>query len=300
VHVAISDLNHEKVVVRSGAIPYLYKTDPQDEVLLNRMAHNREFRSGFWRYTLERIFVIEAWHRNFPHEGVFHLESDILVFPNFPWRAIREKSKLSWLRFNESHDVAAIIYSPNLADSQWLAESVRKKIEENFELTDMTVLSVISREEKNRVALLPSLLDQSESDGSELQLASTLVEPFDGIFDPAAIGMWLLGQDPRNHRGLLIKYRDMDESWVKPGKWKFKYSNKEGLTFTSLRGSESIFNLHVHCKGNVYFSRLSNFAIHAAVLQANLRIGRLTFKPVVFLYLLKKFLLARIKRLSQR
>jgi len=300
VHVAISSSKHEKKVLSSGAIPYFYTTNSRDEALLNRMAHNREFRGGFWRYTLERIFAIEAWHCNFPNEGVFHLESDILLFPNFPWGEISKGSRLSWLRFNESHDVAAIIYSPKYMESQWLAELVRENIEKNFELTDMTVLSVISRKEKERVRILPSLLNESSVENFELKSASTVSGPFEGIFDPAAIGMWLLGQDPRNHRGLLIKFREMDESWVKPGHWRFKFSSKDGLSIATRIGNQSIFNLHVHCKGSVYFSDFSNIAVHKAVFLANLRIGRIKFKPLVFLSILKKYFMARLENLVQR
>ena len=85
----------------------------------------------------------------------------------------------------------------------------------------------------------------------DLQKMSQNFTKFNGIFDAAPIGMWMIGQDPRNHRGILRRYIDMNESYIHPGRTKY-YLRDSSITNSQ---GVSIFNLHIHSKEEKYFGR---------------------------------------------
>jgi hypothetical protein len=89
----------------------------------------------------------------------------------------------------------------------------------------------------------------------DFTLASGLsfdVDNFNGIFDPAAYGMWLTGSDPRNYHGLQVLF-DTDEiirggTYVNPSKYEYYFSDSNELFLTQAEKSVRIWSLHVHSK----------------------------------------------------
>ena len=243
----------------------IYEPKPDVLSILNRLEHDTKFRGGFWRYSLERIFALEQIHLVSPEAPILHIESDVLLLPNVPLQKISENTKLTWNSYNEDHDVSALLFSPNVESTKMLVEKLRSMITNSPHLTDMTALNLIRKTKVLDVGCfspihisLPELennnaiIDQNQQDGIG----------YGGIFDGAAIGMWLLGHDPRNNYG---KYKIHDDSpikngnsWVNPGGINYEITNSGQLLAVSADNPHvkiPIWNLHVHSKNPKLLSK---------------------------------------------
>jgi hypothetical protein len=203
------------------------------------MNHDTKFRQGFWRYTIERLFAISFFHEKYPEAGVLHIESDVLLLPSFPFEEVESYEKIRWMTYNETHDVSALLYSPSLKQSQWLVEHLMEELSRDLFLTDMTALSTIRR---NNPYSVETFTDIKEAFNKRSE----------GAFDSAAIGMWLCGQDPRSHYGIL-KLHNNGEFISKsidfnPASFKYMYSSDKGLQITHNSTLVTVHCLHIHSK----------------------------------------------------
>lgn len=235
ISVIYSDSSHKKKIIQSGAVPFFYKVSDQDEDLLSKISQNRLFREGFWRFSLERLLALEAWHSSSrTNSPMLHLESDILIFSNFPFEELANSEKLSWIQVTETHDVSAILFSPNSEQTKWLASLIRQELMSNSSLTDMTVLNLIRRKNPSLVCLLPTLNRPAR-------------EKFQGIFDGASLGMWLTGRDPRNNLGIIRRHLKFEDAIDQAGDADYAF-NKGELLIKISSEKYPIYNLHVHSK----------------------------------------------------
>jgi hypothetical protein len=276
--VIYSEDTHLKKIIRAGAVPFLYKSSRLDEEMFKSMSLNQDFRQGFWRFSLERLIALEDFHRAIGEtETIFHLESDILLMPNFPWLELVEKRKLTWLRFNDSHDVSAILISPNFTETNWLVNQIRRELKSNNRLTDMTILSLIRNKNAQRVDLLPTLKDSI--DGNQTV-----------IFDGAALGMWLTGRDPRNHLGVIERGLALPEAFDDASELVF--SNFRGTELEVLHGNQKvvILNLHIHSKNTHLFGKNWITALRIDILRSRQKNLQKTFSLLAFFSLVKDFI----------
>jgi hypothetical protein len=270
---------------------------------LGELNHDMEFRNGFWRHSIERFIALAAWHQAFPLETFVHFESDILVMPDFPWEKMCELKTLAWLRFNHEKDVAAIVFSPNPEATLWLSDLICNELAKNPDLTDMTALSLISRGNPKRVTILPTLMtgDIPSHGVKDVEVHYELdgaVEFFGGIFDGAAIGMWLTGQDPRNNLGWIKRYVSLFESDVDPSLLKLEIGNGGLLTAEYKGRIISLFNLHIHSKqlsffGNNWRSKLKSDIISSRHQRNSRRLSVKVVSSIFQTYLAKNQLLSR-------
>ena len=223
---------------------FQYKNTNEVNERLERLLYNPKFRSGFWRYSLERIFALEQYHYTCKDEKLLHLESDCLVLPNFPFGKFAEFEKLAWTRDTDIADVATILFLPNYNESSWLAKEVTELLFDNFELTDMTALNTIARANTERVHLLPSKSEEIYQGNSY----------WDGIFDPAGYGVWLTGQDPRNNFGFVIRGKIGSNTLVKPSCFDYTFIANGELLLKDELGTIPLYNLHIHSKNLLLFS----------------------------------------------
>jgi hypothetical protein len=230
---------------------HLYKGSDSTERIFAKSVLRLDFRQGFWRYSLERLFAFVELHELYPEEKFIHFESDVLVFPNFPWNEILSLDGMYWTRFNEERDVSAILGSSNFQHSSKFREELTLELVKNNHHTDMTVLRELSQSGKIQFSLLPSLDVLQSRDPALLNVFN------DGIFDPASIGMWLTGQDPRNKWGVKVLHQEMlsGGSLVNPGSCAFEISPEGNLFIRQNGGMIPVFNLHVHSKEVKLFGR---------------------------------------------
>lgn len=243
--------NNSEVLIMAANLDikiFAYETSISASKIFESMekSFDLSFRSGFWRYSLERLFALCAAHEFIGEEKLVHLESDILIFDNFPWDALAKLERMAWLAFNQNSDVAAIVSSPNLSSTRKFSLHLEKVLLLDSSLTDMTALSVIRRRYPNDYEILPSI---SPKIAKKLQIANEDLtknfEIFGGYFDPAALGMWNLGQDPRNGFGFARRFIDMREAAFDPSAIKLTCTADFHLED---QNQDAVFNLHVHSK----------------------------------------------------
>jgi hypothetical protein len=258
--VLVSDLERSELISHPRIEFFKYIRPDAYREQLSRLNFEFRFRSGFWQYTLERILALDQYHHSFPQKKLLHLESDVLLLDEFPFQIFEQLTKMSWLSVDENRDVATFIYLPHAQATKTLAEALLEQLSVDPTLTDMKFLREFRLRNPTEVLLAPSLSIEIATNlvsngkldskvGSELSSASKI---FDGIFDPAAIGMWLTGSDPRNYYGAR-KVFDTREilnggTFINPEVFKYRLSSSEGL-FVSVNNLESrVWCLHIHSK----------------------------------------------------
>jgi len=234
---------------------------------------DRHFRSGFWQSSIMRLLILEEVHANFPDNPILHIESDVLLMSNFPINLFENSSKSAWNNFNESSDVGALVFSPNLSETSYLVSTLRTIIREDPRITDMTALFRARQLSPDRFLILPS----SYTDAN--------FSNFPFIFDGAILGMWLFGQDPRNHYGGQPRFRNLPES---------KYTVRRGGFFISSDGClmlrerdkiSPVVSLHIHCK-DVRLFHLRNDLFRSRIIESSKYFVTPIFLPRVFISLL--------------
>ena len=244
---------------------YWYKGDSTFNSLWNNMILDNNFRKGFWRFSLERLFAIIEYQNSIKVDKILHIESDVLLFNGFPWKKFQDLNKLSWCRYNAVRDVSSLLLIPNIESGNWLKEKMYEELSRRKNLTDMMLLSIISHKYEDRIFILPSISAQIDEmvnskslmNDRERKTITLGEEYFGGIFDPAAIGMWLAGQDPRNYYG-LTRYRteeiiESGDSYIDPAALQYKVQSNLELFSNSTKIPVKIWNLHVHSKNNKLF-----------------------------------------------
>jgi hypothetical protein len=273
---------------------------PQQEVskLLDALAIDSKFRNGFWRYSLERLFALSQHHLIFPEESLIHIESDVLPLRRFPFQSFENVEKLAWSRVDSGRAVAAIVYSPNAGTSKWLSDEMQKTILFTDATDDMRVLDKISAKNSQLVDVLPSMPHQTsnlrnqnlKSSETDFYSISSHFPKFDGIFDPAGIGIWLTGTEPRNFFGVTKKFDKKSNirsnSFIDPGNVDYSFKNNGRLMFTSEGESAEIFSLHIHSKNLKYFGDQYERHIRQDVRRSISGRAHLEFSPRVLLTLI--------------
>ena len=77
------------------------------------------FRNNFWLLSLERLLVLSEVHNEYLESRILHIESDVLLLPNFPWDIFNDLNTLFWSTYEPDRDVAALLFSPSAKESQW-------------------------------------------------------------------------------------------------------------------------------------------------------------------------------------
>lgn len=254
-------LDSETTVETEGQIRvFNYEPDSRFLEIIDRQQIDSTFRNGFWRYSTERLFALAAHAIANPEYSYIHIESDVLILPQFPFDKFQELSNISWSRYDNDRDLASIVFIPGLEESEWFLETMCEIMSERTDLNDMVLLNLIAHQFPERIRILPTSSDEN----SELicgRYASTQLEKltisqnyhqFSGVFDSAAIGIWLTGTEPRNYYGLKKKFSTLEllrtPTYIDPSRVEFTYREGEGLFFTEGENKIPVFNLHIHSK----------------------------------------------------
>jgi hypothetical protein len=231
-------------------------------------AHDQNFRRGFWRFSLERLFALEEFHRKNPGLRILHIESDVLLLPNFPWKELEMVDQILWNNYNVDRDVSALHYFPSYNLHRVFLDDVQIELKRNPKHTDMTVLAAVRDLHKSIYSLFPSL-SQSQmqlrsplNSSPELLIAKISETRFfnGGIFDGAPFGMWLAGHDPRNNYGKALIHDSSPlssgDSVIDPRNVGYEMDVEGNVFIKPLRGGEklSLWNLHIHSKSLKLFS----------------------------------------------
>ena len=206
---------------------------------------NRELKKiagGYWLNTLKRLFALEILSNHPSITGdIVHFESDVFsLLTTSTVEVLRKNVKTAAIpRFSDQRGIASILYIRDKTEIRILIEKLSLLLQNNLDIKDdMELLGFALNE--NKIQELPSL----PSDAWQYKGQNY-------IFDGAAYGQYLFGQDPFHTSGKIISgYKNPDFKFdVISAKWKINQSDaKENLSF-HFQGTEYILsNVHVHSK----------------------------------------------------
>ena len=227
--------------------------------ILLQTKHDATFREGFWIKSMERLIAVLEYQIVQKRTNVIHIESDVLLMPNAPLEEVARLESPTWTKYSSSKSVGAIFFVPNPESAQKILFGIWELIRKQPDITDMTILNILAEDLKLGTTFPHSALDTSpvsrESSIEYRQLDS-------GFFDPAQIGMWLTGEDPRNHLGMNVIHLNTlytsGDSSINPEKLKFSLDARNNLWGTNPAGGRfPIWSLHIHSK-NVDLFRDTN------------------------------------------
>jgi hypothetical protein len=218
--------------------------------ILVQSKHDAKFREGFWIKSLERLIAVLEYQIVQKRRNVIHIESDVLLMPNAPLEEVARLESPTWTKYSRTKSVGAIFFVPTPESAQKILFAIWGLIREQPDITDMTILNILAEELKLGTTFSHSALE--ESPVSE-ESSEGCVDLNRGIFDPAQIGMWLTGEDPRNHLGMnVIHLNDLytsGDSSINPEKLRFSLDSENRLWATNTAGRRfPIWSLHIHSK----------------------------------------------------
>ena len=244
---------------------HVLKVSEEIDSILTEMSPDPKFREGFWRLTLERLFILEKFHESKKNLRLLHIESDVFLFPNFPFQRFEALEEVSWLKVSNSRDAAALVYLPCPVQTSRLVSRMIEELKLGKWLDDMEMLSTIMKKYPGDYRYLPGLnpshkeLQSSTFDSGPIEKQSTSnFQVFEGIFDAAHLGIWLTGWDPRNSYGVTrVKdpTRILDTtSMLKPENVNFQFDEFNCLKYVNGSKSTYVYSLHIHSKSMKIFS----------------------------------------------
>lgn len=239
----VSSQNNARRIEKLGLHPFIYETNVND-LLFSAMATERKnFRHGFWRYTMERLFSLESCFSQ-GENSIVHVESDVILLNGFE-KINFQGLKTSWLKHKANEDSAAVLHISSKNDFELLNIDLRKNLRLYPNLSEMQILSKIRTEENTKFGFLPSI----SSDGKVSVDGKAVKNQI--VFDPAVLGMWLFGHDPRNHFGFTKKFVLAGEKQPKAFDIQLTVENDKSNVY--LGSDIHVVSLHVHTKNEKIF-----------------------------------------------
>jgi hypothetical protein len=231
----------------------LYSSEVKNS--LNNLTHEKGFRDGFWRLTIERLFALQNLLEVGNLNDFLYVESDVILMKDFPFDEIRNKSRktpLIWSEHSEDHDAAALIYMRGKEQLTWFTKRLARELDFNPSHTDMSALISIRRKFPKRIGSFPS------------NIKSTMVREWSGVFDSAAIGMWLTGEDPRNNYGATlirdsIQLENRGEKFEVDSMTGIEYFETDTIRVRYKTRAIPILCLHIHSKNCELFMSNSKY-----------------------------------------
>jgi len=244
-----SVLKASKTGVKTWLAP---DSDKQWQVVRESLNHPMGFRDGFWFKTLARIFVLNSFMQLHPDRPILQVEADVFLFPNFPISKFRDLDAEIAFPMESNHmGIASLLFLHSHKASEKLSDFTRKAIQDDGQITDMSLLGKVAHSKILKFLPLPTLPFRmqdalNEPDASHLVCDNTL--GFAGVFDGISVGQYLLGIDPRNSRGVRILHRSQPSHAINPDKLVIGLDDKENLVFKNIAENSLIYNLHNHAK----------------------------------------------------
>jgi len=157
------------------------------------------FRDGFWKYTTERLFVLEDFCIQNNIKECFHIENDNMVYFSATELINVFRNSVNGISspaLADDENTFGILYCNNI---NVLGELTLTLLYNPTNENEMGLGSKFFHNYPQYTSFLPSipLSDLTLSDIEKKYIANN-IDKFNGIFDPAQYGQWLGGVDPRN------------------------------------------------------------------------------------------------------
>jgi hypothetical protein len=254
--VFISDSDSSiKKAKKIGVYGWLYREDSSESTRIkSNSSLPMGFRDGFWFTTTSRFFALSDFMTANPNASILQVEADVWLSPNFPFEkfeALDTNYNLAFPLESEHTGAASLLYIRDEVSALLFTSEVRRLLSSDSSATDMTILGQLYKESSLKCLVLPSIPKKSPAFNpllptSLLDVASERIDYFQGVFDAVTYGLYLSGEDARNHRGKKYMFRRQENHLVHCDKMKFTF----GVDGAFIQGEELIplFNIHIHSK----------------------------------------------------
>jgi len=223
--------------------------------------HPKNFRHGFWYFTILRFFALEKYMCSHPGE-ILHIESDVRISNDFPFGKFTDQNlSIAFPLVDSDRGIASTLYIRSLEALQHFLTEISAIIEKDFTSTDMTLLSQYQKKFPERVLILPiGPVEMVTFDFPNLDVIwkSSLVrniEYFGGYFDGYSFGQFYFGTDPRNSYGISKTRSRVSSRYLSTRSKILEWSGNRG--FPQVRtgiSSLPLYSLHFHSKRPIFFS----------------------------------------------
>jgi hypothetical protein len=272
--------------------------------LKDELSHPMEFRNQFWLTTLLRVFAV-CEYASLINDSVLHIESDVIISKFFPIDKFESiEHEVAYPIVSPGFGVASTLFIRDREAALNLTNFVSSTVSSDSTTTDMKVLYEYFTAYPKRVMVLPTGIDVP----GIFQNLETPVTPttltegiayFKGIFDTVDIGFFLIGEDPRNHRGFM-RLRTLDRSSFINIRYLYflfdKNSNFLSVWNPVQSHSLPIYSLHIHSKSlNVIEVKSSPRVLRSAVKSQFLPPSS-KFNMQIFLEMSFQYLKKRLRR----
>lgn len=235
----------------------LYKQSESTKEVFSKSHLDGNFRSGFWVKSLERLIAVFEYQIRNQVQKLIHIESDVLLMPNFPLDALGDLAIPTWTKYSDAKSVGAIVCIPTHRHAEQLLQSTLSLIARNTKITDMTLLHELSESVKVAETFSHDVL-YSNTPLHNSKEKTKRIDLREGFFDPAQIGMWLTGEDPRNHLGMYVIHSnelfELGDSKINPAELLYSIDSEHNLWAKNPSGTEfPIWSLHIHSKNKKLF-----------------------------------------------
>lgn len=259
---AVSLQSFQEVLEKFNVVPVACETLIKSRYH-EKFLKNGRLENGFWRFTTERFFYLEALVEEYDLHDVFHMEYDNMLYVDLSELLPIFNAHYSHAAATFDNDERCIPGFVYFADHRSLNTLV--KFLSRLDLkdkNDMETLSLFRHHCKmgkyiDSLPILPSSYCDSHElitpTGKKVKKDSTYyknIEYFNSIFDAAAIGQYLGGIDPRNGP---ITQGFVNESCVfNPAYFVYEWEEDDSgrkVPYACFKDSRfRVNNLHIHSK----------------------------------------------------
>ena len=250
----------------AGVKMYRYSPNQDWQNLENNLSHPKDFRGNFWLTSLGRFIALADFMQNISG-SVVHIESDNIFSADFPVSKFSKlESEYAFPIVSRERGIASLVYFKTAASSRELAKFVLEQAKMNNTTSDMLVLREFYNLNKHRVQVLPTGLSMQASylgvsDSDVINSMKRGMELFGGVFDGSDLGVYFLGTDPRNRRGISRVGSPVPHNFADIQGWKLVANIDRRFVDLLVEDSESakVFSIHATCKRKKLFQAESQF-----------------------------------------
>jgi hypothetical protein len=233
--------------------------------------------------------------------SILHIESDVIISPDFPIEKFLELDRaFAYTIIGEGSGVASILWVRDSLSAQALKIYIDSSVACDPNMTDMKILGSFQKNHPDTVRVLSSFprgvgkTFSPDERALEEDFAYT-EELFGGYFDAADVGQYLLGDDPRNHRGFKYLRKELSTSYLKPSKLRYAYSLERKFIELPENSPREYYSLHIHSKNSRMFSFHSQERVLKKAILNQDRAERHVFVLSVFLSSVRASIRRRIR-----
>lgn len=300
----ITDVKADIEVDHSNFQKRHFELGPDYQQVNSQIHHPKSFRNNFWFTSLARVmalcdYVIER------EVAVLHIESDVLVSQDFPLQKFTKcDQSIAYTMVGEMSGVASVLWLGNKNAAIHLRSYANFQAQVDSMTTDMKILGRYQQDYPQNVRILASFPTKLVTSYSSIstQIIQDMIyseELFEGYFDAADVGQYLLGDDPRNNRGMKFLRRELITSFFKPSKVNFQYSKDRKFLNIFCENSNRYFSLHIHSKTESVFNEKKIESILSRAVENQSHPEKHILVPSVLVTSIRNSLIRRLRDLTE-